>query len=147
MKATFSRILAIIAIGLITACVSTLPASAQDAFKGSFTLPEDVRWGQANLPAGHYTFSLKSQGLPAQIIVTGPNGSSFVMTSSTDKKNMNEPSNLKIQRNGATRFVKEIYLADLQLQLNYHAPSMPKGEQQLAMGPVSTEQIQIAMAK
>ena len=86
MKANFTRILAIAALGLIAATVSAMPASAQAAFKGSFTLTSDVRWGQANLPAGDYTFTLESSAMPARIVVRGANGSQFVLTSWTDEQ-------------------------------------------------------------
>jgi hypothetical protein len=146
MKRNFARILAIVSVGLAAACVAASPASAQQIFKGSFTLPEQVRWANADLPAGDYTFTLGSQALPAEIVVTGPNGRCFVMTSSVDTKNTDESSNLKIERRGGARFIKELYLADLHLKLNYRAPSMPKN-QELAKGPVSTEEILIATAK
>jgi hypothetical protein len=146
MKASFTRNIAILALGLIAACVAASPASAQDAFKGSFTLPNEVRWGNADLPAGHYTFTLKSAGLPAQIIVTGPKGAAFVMTSATNRKDMQKSSCLTIEHRGGQPFIKDMYLADLQLQLNYPGPSLSKNVE-LAKGPVSTEQILIAQAK
>lgn len=147
MKANFSRMLAIATLGFIAICASANPASAQSASKGTFTLPEDVRWGNASLPAGDYSFSLKSAGLPAQIILQGPNGGAFIMTSSTDKRDQGESSNLTIERRGGTRFVRTMYLADLGLELRYAAPSIPKHERELVQGPVSTEQVLIAMAK
>lgn len=146
MKSNFKRILTIAALGLIAVCASANPASAQDVFKGSFTLPNDVRWANANLPAGDYTFTLKSVALPTRIIVTGPNGSQFVMTSSMDQKFSDAPSNLKIERRNGESYVSEIYLADLHIQLNYHERGLPKGKE-LAMGPVTTEQVLIASAK
>ena len=146
MKSNFTRILAIAALSLIAICASANPASAQDVFKGSFTLPSEVRWGQANLPAGDYTFTLKSMGLPARIVVTGANGSQFVITSSTTDRSIASPSMLKIARRNGERYVSEIYLADLHITLNYHERGLPKGDQ-LAMGPVSTEQVLIASAK
>lgn len=146
MNSKFTRITAIIAIGLIAACVAASPASAQDVFKGSFTLPQEARWGSVNLPAGDYTFTLKSAGLPAMITLYGPNGGCFIMSSSTDTKDMDKPSNLKIERHGFRSFIKELYLADLHLKLNYSVPSTPK-DQELAMGPVSTQEVLIASAK
>ena len=147
MKFNFTRILAITAIALMALCASAAPASAQDAFKGSFTLPEDVRWANASLPAGDYTFVLPSTSLPAEIILHGPNGSAMILTSATDKRNDGDSSNLTIERRGASRFVSDIYLADLGLHLRYRVPSLPKEERELAQGPVSTEQVLIAMAK
>jgi len=147
MKANFSRILAITAIALMALCASATPASAQNAFKGSFTLPEDVRWANASLPAGDYSFVLPSNSVPAQIVLQGPNGGAFIMTSATDKRQDGDVSKMTIERRGATRFVRDIYLADLGLHLRYRVPSLPKEERELAQGPASTEQVLIAMAK
>jgi hypothetical protein len=146
MKTNFTRILAIAALGLIAAIVSAKPASAQAAFKGSFTLTSDVRWDQANLPAGDYTFTLESSSVPARIVVRGPNGSQFVSTSSTDVKSIDAPSNLQIvRRNGESR-VSQLYLADLHMILLYQEGSKSKGKE-LAMGPVTTEQVRVVSAK
>jgi len=146
MKSNFTRILAIAALGLIAVGASANTASAQDAFKGSFTLTSDVRWGQASLPAGDYTFTLQSSAMPARIVVRGANGSQFVITSSMDVKSIDAPSNLTVvRRNGESR-INRLYLADLHLVLNYQERSKSK-DKELAMGPVSTEQVLIASAK
>lgn len=147
MKTNFTRILAIATLGLMAICASASSACAQDVFKGKFTLPEDVQWGSASLPAGDYTFSLKSASLPAQIVLQGPNGGAFILTPSTDKRDEGDSSNLTIERRGGTRFVRTLYLADLGLELRYSAPSIPKNDRQLAQGPASTEQVLIAMVK
>jgi hypothetical protein len=146
MKTNFTRILAVAALGLIAATVSAMPASAQAAFKGSFTLTSDVRWGQANLPAGDYTFTLESNAMPARIVVRGANGSQFVLTSSRNLKSIDAPSNLQIvRRNGESR-VSQLYFADLHMILNYQEGSKSK-DKELAMGPVTTEQVLVASAK
>jgi hypothetical protein len=146
MKTNISRILAIAAIALVTICASATPASAQSAFRGSFTLSNDVRWAGAVLPAGDYKFDLKSVGLPARITLWGPNGGAFVTTGVTDEKH-GGVSVITIQHRGGMSFVSDMYLADLGLQLHYRAPSIPKSEQELAQGPAYTEQVLIAMAK
>lgn len=147
MKSHLTRMLAIAAIGLFTVCASATPASAQNALQGAFKLPSDVRWQGTNLPAGDYTFSLKSAAVPARIVVEGPNGGAFIITAATSKRPSGEQSFLILERHGATRFVREMYLADLNLHLRYSAPRIPKDEQQLAQGPASTEQVLIATAK
>ena len=146
MKTNFTRILAIAVLGLVAATVSAMPASAQAAFKGSFTLTSDVRWGQANLPAGDYTFTLQSSAMPARIVVRGANGSQFVLTYSTDVKSIDAPSNLQIvRRNGESR-VSQLYLADLHMILNYQEGSKSK-DKEVAVGPVTTERVLVASAK
>jgi hypothetical protein len=145
MKSHLTRMLAITAIGLFTVCASATPASAQVAFKGAFTLPSEVRWQGKNLPAGDYTFSLKSVALPAQLVVTGANGNSvFIITSATDDRSNGEQSFLIVERHGATSFIREMYLAGLAMDLHYSAPRIPKNEQRLAQGPVTTERVLIA---
>ena len=143
MKNTLSRILTVIAIGLIAVCASPAPAAAQDAYKGRFTLDNDVRWAQVMLPAGEYTFALKSVGLPAQIILHGPNGFAIVLTSSTDTKNSDAPSSITVDRVGGMRVVRDLHLAELDIDLRYSAPKLPHNE--IAQGPRTTEQVLVAM--
>ncbi len=149
MKSNFTRILAITAIALIAVCASATSAFAQNqnAFKGSFTLPNDVSWAGTKLPAGDYTFVMKSSALPAQIVLTGSNGSVFIQTGATDKRNDGESSVMTIEHRGGASFVRDLYLADLGVHLRYFAPSLPKNERRLAQGLASTEQVLVAMAK
>jgi hypothetical protein len=145
MKSQLSRILAIAAIGVFSVCASAAPASAQVAFKGAFTLPNDVRWQGKNLPAGDYTFTLKSVALPAQLTVTGANGDSmFIVTAATNGRMPGEKSYLTVEHHGAASFIRDLYLAGLELDLRYSVPKTSKDEQRIAQGPVTTERILIA---
>ena len=147
MKRNLLRISAAIAIGLIVVCASVTPVAAQSAFSGKFTLSSEVRWQNVTLPAGDYTFSLKSTALPAQIIVRGPNGAAIVLTSSTKQGVSDDRSYLIVERRGSTRFIREMHLAALDMHLRYGAPALSKDEQQLAQGPATTEQVLIATTK
>jgi hypothetical protein len=147
MKSTFTRILAITAIALIGVFAFAKPASAQNAFKGSFTLPEDASWGGYTLPAGDYSFTLKSAAMPAVITLQGPNGNTFISTVASNAKNDGDISKMTLVRRGNVHFVRDLYLADLNLHLIYATPSVPKSERMLAQGPDSTEQVLVAMAK
>lgn len=149
MKSNFNRILAITAMALIAVCASATSAFAQNqnAFTGSFTLPNDVSWANVKLPAGDYTLVLRSSSLPARTSVQGPNGSVFILTSVTDKRVSGESNIMTVERRGNTRFVRDLYLAGLGVHLRYFAPKLPKSDRQLAQGPASTEQVLIAMAK
>jgi hypothetical protein len=145
MKANLIRVFAALAVGLIVACVSAIPAAAQDAVKGSFTLPSDVRWQNAALPAGDYTFALKSTAMPAQIILHGDNGAAMVMTSVISDRRDGQQSFLIVEHRGGSRFVRELYLAEIGLHLRYTVPAIPKHEHELAQGPVTTERVLVAM--
>ena len=144
MKTSFTRIVTIATLGLIAICASASSASAQNAFQGKFTLPNDVRWANATLPAGDYTFSLSSTTMSGRVFLKGPNGGAFILTSATDKRNEGDSSKLTIEHRGGISFVRSMYLADLGVELTYRAPGLPKKDVELAKGPVSTEQVLIA---
>jgi hypothetical protein len=144
MKTKFNRIVAIATFGLIAICASASSASAQNAFQGKFTLPNDVRWANATLPAGDYTFSLSSTAMSGRVFLQGPNGGAFILTSVTDKRNEGDSSKLTIERRGGISFVRSMYLAELGVELRYRAPELPKKDVELAQGLASTEPVLIA---
>jgi hypothetical protein len=144
MKTKFIRIIAIATFGLIAVCASASSASAQNAFQGKFTLPNDVRWANATLPAGDYTFSLSSTTMSGRVFLQGPNGGAFILTSVTDKRNEGDSSKLTIEHRGGISFVRSMYLAGLGVELRYRAPELPKKDIELAQGPASIEQVLIA---
>jgi hypothetical protein len=59
---------------VIATFVFTAAANAQPSFAGKFTLPYEVRWGKAVLPAGDYVIRMDSTASPAEI--SPANGSS-----------------------------------------------------------------------
>ena len=144
MKTNFTRIVAIATLGLIAICASASSASAQNAFQGSFTLPNDVRWANATLPAGDYTVSLNSPTMPGRVFLQGPNGGAFILTSVIDNRHEGDSSRLTIEHRGGVSFVRSMYLADLGVELTYSVPKTPKKDVELAKGPVSSEQVLIA---
>src|ERR1700722_5784149 len=144
MKTKLTRIAAIATFGLIAVCASASSASAQNAFQGKFTLPNDVRWANTSLPAGDYTFSLNSTTMSGRVYLQGPNGGAFILTSMSDKRNEGDSSKLTIEHRGGVSFVRSMYLADLGVELTYRAPKTPKQDVELAKGPVSSEQVLIA---
>ena len=144
MKTKFTRILAIVTFGLIAICASASSASAQNAFQGKFTLPNDVRWANTSLPAGDYTFSLNSRTMPGRVFLQGPNGGAFILTSVIDNRHEGDSSRLTIEHRGGVSFVRSMYLADLGVELTYSVPKTPKKDVELAKGPVSSEQVLIA---
>jgi hypothetical protein len=144
MKTKFTRIIAIATFGLIAICASASSASAQNAFQGKFTLPDDVRWANTSLPAGDYTFSLNSRTMPGRVFLQGPNGGAFILTSVIDNRHEGDSSRLTIEHRGGVSFVRSMYLADLGVELTYSVPKTPKKNVELAKGPVSSEQVLIA---
>ena len=52
---------------LFATCVFTAAANAQPSFEGKFTLPYEVHWNHAVLPAGEYSITVDAKGMPAVV--------------------------------------------------------------------------------
>jgi hypothetical protein len=138
-----SRLLAIAAFLLAAVCSTATPASAQAVVKGSFTLTHEVCWQNATLPAGNYTFEMKSLAAPSTIIVKGPNGYQFVTANVADE-NAGEQSMLIVENRGGGSAISELRLAAIGRSLRYSVPKAPK-EVKLAQRQVTREQILVAL--
>jgi len=143
MKSIRNRMLVIAAFALAAVCVSVIPVSAQSAVKGSFTLPHEVQWQGATLPAGDYTFDMKSLGTPARIIIHGPNGFRFITALVADEKS-SERSMLLVQQRGGKSVVSDLYLAEVGRCLRYAVPKS-REDAEIAQAPASTERILVAV--
>jgi hypothetical protein len=143
MKSLRNRIVVIAAFALAAVFASAVPASAQVAFHGSFTLHHQIRWQNATLPAGDYTFEMQSLATP-RITLRGPRGPQFITASVADEKVIGK-SMLVVETRGNESCVRELRLAPIGRALRYSVPKAPK-DVELARGPVTTEQVLIAVS-
>jgi hypothetical protein len=141
MKSLRNRIVVIAAFALAAVCASAVPASAQAASQGSFTLTHEVQWQNAKLPAGDYTFEIRSMSLPTTLTVKGPNGSMFVTAIVVDEKPGTQ-SMLIVENRGSVSAISELRLAHLGKSLRYATPKAPKD---VELAQVTREQILVAM--
>ena len=143
MKNQFTHFVAIAVLALVTFFAIPNRVHAAPAFKGQFTLTSDVVWNGTELPAGNYDFTLNSIDMPAKILLHGPKGYMWVLTSATSGKDRGETSSLTVERRNGERYISSLYLADLGIDLRYRAPKL--NEKVIAQGPATVEHITIAM--
>jgi hypothetical protein len=141
MESLRNRLFVIAAFATAAVFASAVPASAQSALKGSFTLSHQVRWQNATLPAGNYTFEMKSLADPT-LILRGPHGSQFIPALVADVKST-DMSMLIVENRGNESFVRELRVAPIGRSLRYSVPKAAK-DVELAQGPVTREQIMVA---
>lgn len=55
---------------LFATCVFTAAANAQPSFEGKFTLPYEVHWNHAVLPAGEYSILVDTGSMPTVVTST-----------------------------------------------------------------------------
>jgi hypothetical protein len=142
----FNRILAIAGVGLFGICASAGQAAAQTVAGGSFTLSHEIRWQNATLPAGDYTFSLNSVSVLKPMIIKGSNGSVFELAAVVSDRRIDGPSVLVLEQRAGTFFVRELDLAKADLEIQYTVPKTQRNEKVLAQSPASTERVLVAMA-
>jgi hypothetical protein len=143
MKSLRYRMLVIAAFALAAVCVSAIPASAQSVCKGSFTLSHEVRWQNATLPAGNYTFVMQSLASPSRITLKGPNGYQYITALVADKTDSDQ-SMLIVENRGRNSTIAELRLSSIGRSLRYAVPKA-REQAEVAQGPVTREQILVAV--
>jgi hypothetical protein len=140
-KATFTflklAVAAAIAVG-----ASVGPASAQ-ALKGTFTLPYEVHWGKAVLPAGSYTITIDSLRGPAIVRTSTGEGRALVMPVTVDKAMKDQPSSLLVTKIENEHVVRYLNFREADANLAYRP--FTRSERKL-VGTLS-ESVPIRMAQ
>ena len=139
-----------LALGFLALCFSVTLVRAQ-AFnpvhsisQGKFSLPFEVQWVQAVLPAGEYSFSLESASLPALVIIRGKRKNFVIAAAGVAQRDSLGPSVLVVSSKGGKRTVRAMHLASLGLVVSYRSPkNQNKAKEELAQDPEVVEYVSI----
>ena len=129
--------------GIVAVLFAATVARAQD-YKGAFTLPIDVQWANAKLPAGNYTFVLDTAKSPHLATIRGEKATAMVMASRGVDPATRGRSELVLIRVGNQGYVRQLRLVESGQAFNY-GPSAPK-ETFLAQGPVLIQRIPVRVS-
>jgi hypothetical protein len=86
-----------LAVAAIAICLSVSSASAE-SLNASFTLPFEVHWGKAVLPAGAYTITFETRYGPALVRAGNGHGRALVMPVTVSQAAKDQPSALVVTR-------------------------------------------------
>lgn len=136
------RFFALLALALLVVSLAPTSASAQ-AFKASFTLPVETRWGGVVLPPGTYSVTLNSQAFPSIARIDGEGAHFFVMPSIVDSGQALGPSKLVIARSGGRARIRSLYMGTLGTTFWYPAPKTER--ELLAHAPELIERLPITV--
>jgi hypothetical protein len=104
---------------------SPSPASAQDE-GGTFTLPHDVHWQDAVVPAGEYRFSLQPMG-PSEILTitktAGKPASFMLFAKETDAIASSDTARLIIESKSGKSYVSAMHLPQFEVTLHFAVPA------------------------
>ena len=100
-------------------------ASAQDAV-GTFTLPHEVHWQNAVVPAGNYRFTIASGG-PSEMLTLrkiGGSGAGFMMlVAVTEDSKPSDVSELVMVPRSTGSFVSTMQLPEFGVTLHFAVPA------------------------
>jgi hypothetical protein len=136
--------LKLVVAAAIAVCLSVNVASAQ-SLKGTFTLPYDVQWGKAVLPAGAYTITFDSLQGPAFVRTLTGSGRAIVMPRAVGKAMKDQPSALIVSNIENQHVVRYLNLRDTDTVLEYRP--FTKSERTLVGKAVEPEALPILMAQ
>ena len=147
MKALRNGMLTIAALALAGSLAGT--AKAQANASGSFTLPFEAKWGNAVLPPGDYTFSVKSVNAQTEalylVTFTPKGGSGVTIASLRDLgTGVGEKNMLVAVRTGGRHRIRSLHLPVANLVVSF---AVPKEERtQIARAPQLVENVPILVA-
>ena len=106
----------LLTLGLLVCFLGAGVANAAPPYRGSFTLPYEVRWGQTTLPAGGYMIRFEDVGSrPFLVIMETKSGRdvAFLAPVATNETTSTGQSALLIANTGNQRVIHSLRLAEL----------------------------------
>ena len=147
MKALRNGMLTIGALALAGIFAGSADAQAKAA--GSFTLPFEAKWGNAVLPPGDYTFSVRSANAASgglYVVTFAPRGRSGVSIMSMQDLGLRigEKNMLVAVRSGSSHRIRSLHLPIANLVVSF---TVPKEERTLiAAAPQLLESVPVLVA-
>jgi len=104
------KVLTLVKVMVVAAVIDASVARTASAqvLKGSFTLPYEVHWGRAVLPAGTYLITIDSVRGPALVTTTDGRGLCLVSPALVDSTTEKRPTALLISRIEGERSVRSL---------------------------------------
>lgn len=130
-----------LAILTLATCAFTAAANAQSV-TARFTLPYEVHWGTATLPAGEYTISMDSFHT-ATLVQSASNNLSFFTRMPVIEDSSKNPASLLVTSFQGDHRVRSLNLPGLGKSLVYE-PLTTSEREQIANGPMQTVPVFIA---
>lgn len=126
----------VFAVMLAVTAVSFAPnsASAQESAHGKFTLTHDVRWGNATIPAGEYSFSFDHENVSPVLIlskVSGARTGFMMLVPGTENSKPSDVNRIVLENTSEGSYVSAMELPQFGMTLHFNVPARV-AEKQLA---------------
>ena len=113
---------------VLTAALTLAPglATAQEECHGKFTLPHEVLWGRATVPAGEYEFSFDANSITHVLTLRRNSGTPagfMVLVRATEEAKPAGVNRLVLEKTADGSYVSAMQLPEFGLTLDFGAPS------------------------
>ena len=97
--------------------------NAHSAYQGKFTLPFETHWGGTTLPAGDYTFALRSASYPYKLYIQGQAITAIIMAVGFDEKVASGHVQLNLLDIAGAQIVQTFEAPELGLTFHFATPT------------------------
>lgn len=100
--------------------------AAQSAAHGKFTLPHDVHWQKALVPAGEYSFSLDDNGPRGVLTLTkmsGPRTGFLLLVNDVGDAKTTDANRLVLESTTSGSYVSAMQLPEFGMTLHFQVPA------------------------
>ena len=131
-----------LALGALALGLFALPGKAQSTYQ--FTLPVAAHWGSVVLPAGDYSFTMQTSGVPYLLDVRGQGKQAFIMTAAADTRSYSGQNQLNLIKSGEDYFIGSLELPELGLTFIYGgAPAKRELRERMTRAPEAAQNVSI----
>jgi len=138
------KTLRLLAILMLATCAFTAVANAQASFTGKVTLPYEVHWGTAILPAGEYTITMNTLH-SVTLVQSARNETAFYTKMPLVQDSTNRPASLMITSLRGEHRVQSMNLPEFGRSFVYERPSKAEQEEIAKAGQI--ENVPVIVAK
>jgi hypothetical protein len=128
---------------VLATCVFTVAANAQPSFEGKFTLPYEIHWNHAVLPAGEYSIEVDAKGMPAVLRSTS-SGKSVNTNSPILADGEKGAACLTVTIRGNERRVRSVNLPQIGMSLIFEPLTQTEREMLAKAGKIDAVPVVIA---
>jgi hypothetical protein len=137
------KTLRLLAILMLTICGFAAAANAQASFTGKVTLPYEVHWGTAILPAGEYTITMNTLH-SVTLVQSARNDRAFYTRMPLAQDSTNHPASLLITSVRGEHRVQSMNLPEFGRSFVYEQLSKAELEEIAKAGQIQTVPVIVA---
>jgi hypothetical protein len=137
------KTLRLLAILMLTICGFAAAANAQASFTGKVTLPYEVHWGTAILPAGEYTITMNTLH-SVTLVQSARNDRAFYTRMPLTQDSTNHPASLLITSVRGEHRVQSMNLPEFGRSFVYEQLSKAELEEIAKAGQIQTVPVIVA---